>query len=1127
MPDRETRYRLVLEVLTAGQSPSQVASEVQRLQQQLEEAQRHLNQTGQQSQAAARAHQEHAQAARELAQQLDAAGTAAYHFGMGAVWSGIPMAQFVGVAGNMTQGLQWMIQGFSELVTRVNPVLSLFVVGGVAATGLAVGMATAARAARDLGEELRRLSEQTGLSLGETTRLLATFQSTLGPQGVMTAATAITQAQAGAGLMGQFQQLQAAALAQRAGPLYLPYLSDPFARFGISLFQPGSTPLRPRLMPTEDVLWQVARDLATRQLAGQTDLARLELAQLGPLVGGTDVLGRLAGRLERGARAGQSFEQTEAALRARRQPLFVPSDTDLTRLDRFHDALDSISSDFRELLAVLGMRLLPVFTSFLEGLDQGLRLVLGVARAMGQLLQPLAPLGEAITGLARVLGQLLIPGLAALGVVIIGALLPALAALVFGLSPVLGLLSGIAAVTAALVLGFKFLEGPFKAVAGLFSGWSGALKSIDWAGIAGTIKAWALAFWDAIATRVQPVVAWLMDTAWPFLRDKLSQAWTWTFSIALPAAWGVIQAALGWLKDTFWPWAADKLARAWSWTFEVALPALWATIQAALGWLKDTFWPWAADKLARAWSWVFDLALPAAWGVIQEALAWLKDTFWPWAAGVLAELWRWEWQIVGAILQPLWGTIQEALAWLKDTFWPWAAGVLAELWRWEWQIALPALWEATIKPALEFLREWWSWGANVLAELWRWEWQIALPALWREVVQPALTYLREWWSWGAGVLSEAWSWVFTVTLPFWRDEVEPALRWLKEQLWPWITSTVRAVTFSIAFTVPGFGSILEALDTLNKVRDVISWLLNNPAPALPSPPERGRTPSGGGSAGFDSGGSAGGVDVGGHTYHPVDDTSLPEIPGVGHVSWDEYNYWRNTGGQGAGPGAGQPFDAGATGALTWALGQLGSTRWAGLCEAFVEAAFGSRRFPDAKTAAQVELVSTDSWRDALPGALLFFRPDATNGWYGHVGLYLGGDQMISSLYTGVTKSALSDPYWSRLYLGWGLPAFASGGVIVRPLAALVGEAGPEAVLPLDGGGGRVLADALLPALAGEGGLGRGLGRGWGGPAVQITQHISIDALDFSDPTHVREMARRVGDQIMRDVRVLTFGMNLR
>ncbi len=58
------------------------------------------------------------------------------------------------------------------------------------------------------------------------------------------------------------------------------------------------------------------------------------------------------------------------------------------------------------------------------------------------------------------------------------------------------------------------------------------------------------------------------------------------------------------------------------------------------------------------------------------------------------------------------------------------------------------------------------------------------------------------------------------------------------------------------------------------------------------------------------------------------------------------------------------------------------------------------------------------------------------------------------------KGLFSDPLWDALP---GPTELASGGLITKPIHALVGEAGPEAVIPLDRAAG-VIGSALSKAL---------------------------------------------------------------
>jgi hypothetical protein len=130
---------------------------------------------------------------------------------------------------------------------------------------------------------------------------------------------------------------------------------------------------------------------------------------------------------------------------------------------------------------------------------------------------------------------------------------------------------------------------------------------------------------------------------------------------------------------------------------------------------------------------------------------------------------------------------------------------------------------------------------------------------------------------------------------------------------------------------------------------------------------------------------------------------------------------------GAGPGER------AAGALTWVRSQLGQTIWAFRCERFVEEAFGTRyQFESAWDAAKNLRLHRGSIRSAPVGSLVYFRPDAVNDGYGHVGLSLGGGKMISALDTVQITDVSESPFWRSLYRGWANAPLTWPGRIPLP-----------------------------------------------------------------------------------------------
>jgi hypothetical protein len=67
----------------------------------------------------------------------------------------------------------------------------------------------------------------------------------------------------------------------------------------------------------------------------------------------------------------------------------------------------------------------------------------------------------------------------------------------------------------------------------------------------------------------------------------------------------------------------------------------------------------------------------------------------------------------------------------------------------------------------------------------------------------------------------------------------------------------------------------------------------------------------------------------------------------------------------------------------------------------------------------------------------------------------GGNQVVAAGINRMDTQGLGNPTGQRLPSGYGNPAFANmprfaeGGIVMGPMVGLVGEAGPEAIIPLD------------------------------------------------------------------------------
>jgi hypothetical protein len=117
-------------------------------------------------------------------------------------------------------------------------------------------------------------------------------------------------------------------------------------------------------------------------------------------------------------------------------------------------------------------------------------------------------------------------------------------------------------------------------------------------------------------------------------------------------------------------------------------------------------------------------------------------------------------------------------------------------------------------------------------------------------------------------------------------------------------------------------------------------------------------------------------------------------------------------------------------AVEWSDGQLGSERWAGRCQRFVESAYGAKTgFASANAAAQSIGLRSGQATAVPKGALVFFRPNCpgATGKYGHVGISLGGGMMISALGEVTVTDLRTDARWRSAFSGWTYPPAAWPG----------------------------------------------------------------------------------------------------
>jgi hypothetical protein len=149
--------------------------------------------------------------------------------------------------------------------------------------------------------------------------------------------------------------------------------------------------------------------------------------------------------------------------------------------------------------------------------------------------------------------------------------------------------------------------------------------------------------------------------------------------------------------------------------------------------------------------------------------------------------------------------------------------------------------------------------------------------------------------------------------------------------------------------------------------------------------------------------------------------------------------------------------------------------------------------------------------DAPRGALVFFRPDGSNGGFGHVGIAEGNGRFISATNGGVTIDGPS-AYWSRLYSGYGAPNFPRrqyGGALRAGQPAIVGENGREVIIPDQD-------SMVLPNSA----IRRGGGTALGGGMGDFHLHVHVGTMIGGDAQRVAsDLAPYIQGALDRQVRL--------
>ena len=159
-------------------------------------------------------------------------------------------------------------------------------------------------------------------------------------------------------------------------------------------------------------------------------------------------------------------------------------------------------------------------------------------------------------------------------------------------------------------------------------------------------------------------------------------------------------------------------------------------------------------------------------------------------------------------------------------------------------------------------------------------------------------------------------------------------------------------------------------------------------------------------------------------------------------------------------------------AASWALSNLGSKDFYNLCQRFIEQAYGTGGQYGSAAAAGKALFKTANPAEADVGDLVFFKPDASNGFAGHAAIYVGNGEMVGATNAGVTRDRIDSPYWSKLLVGFGDPPAQWAGRagtpdLVKGAQQFVGQARSAATSGTQSGAAGAARGAVGSAFSGD------------------------------------------------------------
>ena len=158
-----------------------------------------------------------------------------------------------------------------------------------------------------------------------------------------------------------------------------------------------------------------------------------------------------------------------------------------------------------------------------------------------------------------------------------------------------------------------------------------------------------------------------------------------------------------------------------------------------------------------------------------------------------------------------------------------------------------------------------------------------------------------------------------------------------------------------------------------------------------------------------------------------------------------------------------------------------------------------------------ELFTLDFWKNLavdIGSALGGIGESMVSGVKGSINILIG---LLNDLLAGVNfNKTISNPFTGTEYSfgfdisDWKIPELAKGGIINKPTLAMIGEDGPEAVVPL--------SQRNNPGGAGMGGG---------------TYNITVNAGGITDRTDKRALAREIGNMIQQELARSVGGTTMR